>query len=97
MATLSWGRTAPLGRDAHAHSALVVTVVHNPEDSRIRRRQLAALLAAEWDVTYVAPFDAFGLDDYVAPWLADLMALALMFALIAALGATSNERRPHSP
>jgi glycosyltransferase involved in cell wall biosynthesis len=62
MAALSWGDTTPLGRDERAHSALVVTVVHNPQDSRIRQRQLAALLAAEWDVTYVAPFDAFGLD-----------------------------------
>src|SRR5215211_5126344 len=62
MAALSWGDTTPLGRDAQSHSALVVTVVHNPQDSRIRQRQLAALLAAEWDVTYVAPFHAFGLD-----------------------------------
>src|SRR4029453_19407863 len=62
MATLSMGGTTPLGRQARAHSALVVTVVHNPQDSRIRQRQLAALMAAEWDVTYVAPFDAYGLE-----------------------------------
>jgi glycosyltransferase involved in cell wall biosynthesis len=62
MAALSWGGTTPLGREAHAPSVLIVTVVHNPQDSRIRQRQVAALLAAEWDVTYVAPFDAFGLD-----------------------------------
>jgi glycosyltransferase involved in cell wall biosynthesis len=42
--------------------ALVVTIVHNPEDSRIRQRQIAALLAAGWQVTYAAPFRAFGLD-----------------------------------
>ena len=56
MAALSLGHATPLGRGARAPSALVVTVVHNPEDSRIRRRQLAALIAAGWDVTYVAPF-----------------------------------------
>ena len=62
MAALSLGHATPLGRGAGAPSALVVTVVHNPEDSRIRRRQLAALIAAGWDVTYVAPFQAFGLE-----------------------------------
>jgi glycosyltransferase involved in cell wall biosynthesis len=62
MAALSWGHTTPLDRVADAPSALVVTVVHNPEDSRIRQRQIAALLTAAWEVTYVAPFQAFGLD-----------------------------------
>src|SRR5690625_3097218 len=42
-------------------SALVMTVVHHPGDARIRHRQLPALLAAEWDVTYVAPFTGYGL------------------------------------
>ena len=42
-------------------SALVVTVVHHPEDARIRHRQIPALLAAGWDVTYVAPFTGYGL------------------------------------
>lgn len=37
-------------------SALVVTVVHHPEDARIRHRQIASLLAAGWRVTYAAPF-----------------------------------------
>lgn len=41
--------------------ALVVTVVHHPEDSRIRHREISALLAAGWDVTYAAPFSAHGL------------------------------------
>jgi glycosyltransferase involved in cell wall biosynthesis len=40
----------------------VVTVVHNPEDSRIWQRQLKALIDAGWDVTYAAPFGAFGLE-----------------------------------
>lgn len=38
--------------------ALVVTVVHHPQDSRIRARQIAALLEAGWEVTYAAPFTA---------------------------------------
>jgi glycosyltransferase involved in cell wall biosynthesis len=38
---------------------LVVTVVHHPEDSRIRHRQIAALLDAGWDVTYAAPFSGY--------------------------------------
>ena len=46
--------------DASTHPdpprALVVTVVHHPQDSRIRHREIAALLAAGWQVTYLAPF-----------------------------------------
>ncbi len=45
-----------------APSALVMTVVHNPEDSRIRQRQIAALLVAGWRITFAAPFRAFGLE-----------------------------------
>lgn len=41
--------------------ALVVTVVHHPEDSRIRYRQIDALLRAGWHVTYAAPFGGYGL------------------------------------
>lgn len=40
---------------------LVVTVVHHPEDSRIRHRQINALLDADWQVTYAAPFTGYGL------------------------------------
>jgi glycosyltransferase involved in cell wall biosynthesis len=40
---------------------LVVTVVHHPEDSRIRHRQINAMLDAGWHVTYAAPFTGFGL------------------------------------
>ncbi|MGH3516237.1 MAG: glycosyltransferase family 4 protein [Haloechinothrix sp.] len=39
---------------------LVVTVVHNPEDARIRYRQMRALLEAGHQVTYIAPFERFG-------------------------------------
>jgi glycosyltransferase involved in cell wall biosynthesis len=62
MSTLSV--TPPRSRPAipRASMALVITVVHNPEDSRIRQRQIAALMAAGWQITYAAPFRAFGLD-----------------------------------
>jgi glycosyltransferase involved in cell wall biosynthesis len=39
---------------------LVVTVVHNPSDARIRYRQIRALLEAGHQVTYLAPFERFG-------------------------------------
>jgi len=39
---------------------LVVTVVHNPADARIWHRQIAALRTAGHQVTYAAPFTAFG-------------------------------------
>lgn len=38
---------------------LVVTVVHDPEDARIRHRQIPALLDAGHQVVYAAPFTAF--------------------------------------
>lgn len=41
--------------------ALVVTVVHHPDDARIRHRQITSLLAAGWQVTYAAPYDDYGL------------------------------------
>jgi glycosyltransferase involved in cell wall biosynthesis len=62
MAALSLGQTRTRGRTAGPYSALVVTVVHNPEDARIRQRQINALIAAGWKVTYVAPFRGFGLE-----------------------------------
>jgi glycosyltransferase involved in cell wall biosynthesis len=39
---------------------LVVTVVHHPEDARIRHRQIRALLEAGHRVTYIAPFESCG-------------------------------------
>ena len=59
---LSRTTSPPARRTARGHSALVMTVVHNPEDSRIRQRQIEALIAAGWQVTYAAPFRAFGLE-----------------------------------
>lgn len=41
--------------------ALVVTVVHHPHDARIRHRQIPALLAAGWQVTYAAPWGDYDL------------------------------------
>ncbi|QDO87101.1 glycosyltransferase family 4 protein [Ornithinimicrobium ciconiae] len=40
---------------------LVVTVVHHPDDARIRHRQIQSLLDAGWQVTYAAPFADYGL------------------------------------
>jgi glycosyltransferase involved in cell wall biosynthesis len=40
---------------------LVVTVVHHPEDARIRHREIAALLEAGHEVSYLAPFAGYGL------------------------------------
>ena len=62
MSALPLDRETARDSETRALSALVVTVVHNPQDSRIRQRQLTALLAAGWDVTYAAPFRAFGLE-----------------------------------
>ncbi|OLT17790.1 hypothetical protein BJF80_00155 [Serinicoccus sp. CUA-874] len=39
---------------------LVVTVVHHPDDARIRHRQVSSLLAAGWEVTFAAPFTGHG-------------------------------------
>jgi glycosyltransferase involved in cell wall biosynthesis len=61
-ASLSFGRTRGVRPSSLSHSVLVMTVVHNPEDARIRHRQINALLDAGWKVTYVAPFRAFGLN-----------------------------------
>ena len=41
---------------------LVVTVVHRPDDARIRQRQISALLDAGHTVTYAAPFSAWGVE-----------------------------------
>ena len=48
---------------------LVVTVVHDPEDSRIRHRQIPALLADGWQVTYAAPFRAYHRPEPLLPGL----------------------------
>lgn len=39
---------------------LIVTIVHDPEDARIRYRQIPALREAGHTITYAAPFGAFG-------------------------------------
>jgi glycosyltransferase involved in cell wall biosynthesis len=51
--------------------ALVVTVVHHPQDARVHQREIAALLEHGWHVTYAAPFTGHGLSltDVAAPGL----------------------------
>lgn len=39
---------------------LVMTVVHHPEDARIRHREIGAILARAHRVTFAAPYTAFG-------------------------------------
>jgi glycosyltransferase involved in cell wall biosynthesis len=39
---------------------LVITVVHDPDDARIRFRELSALMVTGATVTYAAPFSAYG-------------------------------------
>lgn len=41
-------------------SVLVLTVVHHPDDARIRYREIEALLDAGHPVTYAAPFSGYG-------------------------------------
>jgi glycosyltransferase involved in cell wall biosynthesis len=62
MAALSLGCAGRIDHPSGSRSALVLTVVHHPEDARIRQRQINALITAGWKVTYVAPFHAFGLE-----------------------------------
>jgi hypothetical protein len=54
------------------------------------------ILALLLGLLAVLAFDAIGLEDHVPSWLADLLILVVMLALIAALGATSKEGRPSS-
>jgi len=51
---------------------LVATVVHDPEDARIRHRQLPALVDAGHDVAYAAPFRAFDRTPPDGVWGIDL-------------------------
>jgi glycosyltransferase involved in cell wall biosynthesis len=51
------------------YRVLVVTVVHHPEDARIRYPEIGALLEAGVPVTYAAPFSAHGLELPDAPGL----------------------------
>ena len=51
---------------------LVATIVHDPEDARIRHRQLPALIEAGHDVAYAAPFNAFDRTPPEGVWGIDL-------------------------
>lgn len=46
---------------------LVVTIVHHPQDARIRHRQIPSLLQAGHSVTYAAPFTGYALPAPGAP------------------------------
>lgn len=50
----------------------MVTIVHHPQDARIRQRQIEALLEAGWQVTYAAPFTGYGIDPVEAPGLTNV-------------------------
>ncbi|WP_395692964.1 glycosyltransferase [Nocardioides sp.] len=78
-----------------APRALVVTVVHHPEDARIRHRQVAALLDAGWRVTYAAPFHAYAVTPTPCPGLThvDLPRARGRHRLRALAGARSVLRR----
>jgi glycosyltransferase involved in cell wall biosynthesis len=54
----------PIGTaaDRQPLRVLVITVVHDPDDARIRYRQLSALLGIGAKVTYAAPFTAYHRD-----------------------------------
>ncbi|ADU49776.1 glycosyltransferase [Intrasporangium calvum] len=53
--------SGPRARAAN-RPVLVVTVVHHPDDARIRYREIEALLDAGHPVTYAAPFADYGVD-----------------------------------
>ena len=60
---LTQDSTAPArGTDAASSPLriLVITVVHDPDDARIRFRELSALMVSRATVTYAAPFTAYG-------------------------------------
>lgn len=59
----------PVRAPRRAPRVLVVTVVHHPDDARIRHRQIPALLARGWRVTYAAPFLAHGVVSLPTPGL----------------------------
>jgi glycosyltransferase involved in cell wall biosynthesis len=48
---------------------LVLTVVHHPDDARIRYREIEALLDAGHPVTYAAPFSGYGVKPASRPGL----------------------------
>lgn len=71
---------------------LVVTVVHHPDDARIRRRQVGALIDAGHEVTLAAPWSAYGVDPGGMRTV-DLPRAAGRARLRALLSATSLLRR----
>lgn len=80
---------------ARAPRALVVTVVHHPFDSRIRHREIRALIDAGWEVTYAAPFAGYDVEPGTVPGLTthDLPRAAGRRRLRAAVAARRLVRR----
>src|SRR5690625_1568264 len=91
---------------SHPLRVLVVTVVHDPEDARIRYRQIPALLAAGHRVVYAAPFSAFdreppegvrGLDLPRAQGRRRLRAVLAARRLVASAGPAADVVLVHDP
>ncbi len=60
------------GPEPSSRGVLVMTVVHHPDDARIRYREIAALLEAGHPVTYAAPFSGYGVTPTPHPGLATI-------------------------
>lgn len=78
--------------------ALVVTIVHHPEDSRIRGRQIPALVNEGWTVTYAAPFTGYDVTREPVPGV-DLLDLprAVGRHRLSAIRAARATLRQHGP
>jgi glycosyltransferase involved in cell wall biosynthesis len=85
---------------------LIATVVHDPEDARIRHRQLPALVDAGHEVAYAAPFKAFGRTPPEGVWGIDLpraqgrhrlSAVRTARALLASMSGTVDVILIHDP
>ncbi len=72
---------------------LVVTIVHNPQDARILHREIAAIRAAGHQVTYAAPFTAFGVERPTGLRTLDLARAAGRHRVAAARAARTLIRR----
>lgn len=77
---------------------LVVTVVHDPQDARIRHREMRSLLDAGHTVTFAAPFTAYGRTAPEGVRAVDLpraVGRRRAAALVAARSALHRERGRH--
>jgi len=72
---------------------LVATVVHDPRDARIAAREIASLLAAGHRVTYLAPFQHFGVAPMPGVECVDVPAAHGRHRLSALVAATRTLRK----